>query len=259
MSFILDQLKKSGKKRELELAMRSRPRTRSRETEGASHTDLQPTPDPGIPMRGIYLLLSLAAASFFALGGFMLFRGKTGSRQAPVVSETQVHTAASSAPETESVGPKSVLPVENGTPLPSEFRSKADPEKAVPAPAVVKKMPDEKDKTSITPVSAAKLRNQPGPSDQGEAAALSPSEKSEPQDDSRRTPYLNELPASLKKALPPIRITSHLYRGNSGLVSINGRIMSEGVSMDDGLFLEKITPEGVILLFRGHRFRVRAE
>ena len=79
------------------------------------------------------------------------------------------------------------------------------------------------------------------------------------QDDAHRTPYLSELPASLKNALPPIRITSHLYRGNSRLVSINGRIMSEGVNMGDGLFLEEITPEGVIMSFRGQRFRVKAD
>jgi hypothetical protein len=91
------------------------------------------------------------------------------------------------------------------------------------------------------------------------STAASGQEETGMQDNAQRTPYLHELPATLRNALPPVRITSHLYRGNSRLVNINGRIMSQGVTMDDGLFLEEITQEGVILSFRGHRFRVRAE
>jgi hypothetical protein len=233
MSFILDQLKKSGKKRELELAMRSKAGNQSMETAEASRTDFQPTSGPRIHIRVIYLLLFLAAVSFFTLGGFILLRGNPGSRQEPVVStEAQVHTA--------------------GTSVPTKSSSKAGPEEAVPAPEVAIKMPS-------MPVPTAELRNQPESAAQGQIAEPSLPEKSEPQDDAHRIPYLNELPASLKNALPPIRITSHLYRGDSRLVSINGKIMSEGVNMGDGLFLDDITPEGVILSFRGHRFRLKAD
>jgi hypothetical protein len=35
--------------------------------------------------------------------------------------------------------------------------------------------------------------------------------------------------------------------------------MSGGVNMGDGLFLEEITPEGVIMSFRGQRFRLKAD
>jgi len=239
MSFILDQLKKSGKKRELELAMRSKAGTQSSATAEASRTDFQPTSSTRIHMRVIYLLLFLAAVSFSALGGFILLRGNSGSRQAPVVStEAQVHTA--------------------GTSVPTKPFSKAGPGKAVPDPAVVREMPDGKVKSS-KPMPTAELRNQPETAAQGQIDQPSPPEKSEPQDDAHRTPYLNELSDSLKNALPPIRITSHLYRRDSRLVSINGKIMSEGVNMGEGLFLDEITPEGVILSFRGHRFRLRAD
>jgi len=253
MSFILDQLKKSGKKRELELAMRSKAGTQSRETAEASQTDFQPTSGHRIHMRVIYLLLFLAAASLSALGGFILLRGNPVSQQSPVVStETQVHTAGPSVPKAVSARTESVSPVDGVTSMPTKSSSKAGPEEAVPAPEVAIKMPS-------MPMPTAELRNQPESATQGQIADPSPPEKSEPQDDAHRTPYLNELPASLKNALPPIRITSHLYRGDSRLVSINGKIMSEGVNMGEGLFLDEITPEGVILSFRGHRFRLRAD
>jgi hypothetical protein len=259
MSFILDQLKKSGKKRQLELAMRSKAESQSRETAGTSRPDIQPTSDHGIHKRGSYLLLLLAAASFAALGGFFLLHGNPWSRQAPVVStKAQVYTVVPSAPKAENTRPESVLPVDGETFLPTKSHSEADPEKEVPAPVVVMKIPDGKVKNSI-PAAVAEPRNQPESTAQAQIADPSPPEKSEMQEDAHSVPYLNELPASLKNTLPPIRMTSHLYRGNSRLVSINGKIMSEGVSIGEGLFLDEITPEGAIMSFRGQRFRVRAD
>ena len=259
MSFLLDQLKKSGKKRQLELAARSKAETRSRENAEASRTDFQPTSGPVNTKRGIYLLLVLAAVSFSALGGFLLLRGNTGSQQAPVVStKAQVYTAGPSGPKAGSAGPESVLPADGGTSIPANSHSQAGPEEAVPAPAAAIHMPDGNVKSSM-PIPTAELRNQPEPAVQAQIADPLPPEESEMQDDAHGTPYLNELPASLKNALPPIRMTSHLYRGDSRLVSINGRIMSGGVNMGDGLFLEEITPEGVIMSFRGQRFRLKAD
>jgi general secretion pathway protein B len=256
MSFILDQLKKSGKKRQLELAMRSKVETRSSEAIGA-RTDGQQTSGPMTTKHVIYLLLFLAAASFSALGVFLL-RGNPDSRQAPVVSaKEQVYPASPSGPKAESAGPES-LSADAGPSLPANSHSQAGPEDAVPAQAAAITMPDGTVKSTI-PVPTSEFRNQPEASGQAQPADPLPPEKSEMQEDAHSIPYLNELPASVKNALPPIRMTSHLYRGNSRLVSINGRIMSGGVNMGDGLFLEEITPEGVIMSFRGQRFRLKAD
>ena len=259
MSFILDQLKKSGKKRQLELAMRDKAETRSREIAGVSRVDFQPTSGPMSTKHVIYLLLFLAAASISALGVFFLLRGNPGSRQAPVVStKAQVDSAGISGPKAESVRPESVLQAGGGTSMPANSPSQAGPEEVVPAQAAAITMPDNTVKSAI-PVPTAELRNQPEAAGQAQIADPSPPEKSEMRDDANSIPYLNELPASLKNALPPIRMTSHLYRGASRLVSINGRIMSGGVNMGDGLILEEITPEGVIMSFRGQRFRLKAD
>ena len=144
--------------------------------------------------------------------------------------------------------------------MPPRSRSKADPKRVAPAtPVIARKMPDRRAGFSISPAAFAP-RNQPAPEGREQVAAVPQQERPGQQDDAaHRTPYLDELPDTLRRALPPIHITSHLYRGHSRLVSINGRIMSEGVSMDHGLFLEEITPEGVILSYHGRRFRVRAD
>jgi hypothetical protein len=259
MSFILDQLKKSGKKRQLELAMRSKAETQSRETAGASWTDVQPSSGPMITRRGIYLLLSLAAASFFVMGFYILLHGNPGIRQAPGISmKAQVYTAGSSGPKAESAKLEPVLPADGEPSMPANSPSQAGPEESAPARAAAITMPDGTVKSAI-PAPTSELRNQPEAAGQARMADPLPSEKSEMQDDAHRTPYLSELSDSLKNALPPIHMTSHLYRGNSRLVSINGRIMSGGVNMGEGLVLEEITSEGVIMSFRGQRFRLKAD
>jgi hypothetical protein len=257
MSFILDQLKKSGKQRKLELAMRSMAEIRKREIAGASRTDFQSTSGHRIHPQVIYLLLLLAAVSFSVLGGFILLH-RNSERQSPAASsKAQVYTVRPSMPKAESDRPESALPTHEETSVTTKSGSKADSAEAIDSAADIK-IPDDKIKSPV-PMQTAEPGNQPESAVQGQIAGSSPLEKPEPQDDAQRTPYLNELPASLKNALPPIRITSHLYRGDSRLVSINGRIMSEGVNMGDGLFLEEITPEGVIMSFHGQRFRLKAD
>ncbi len=261
MSFILDQLRKSGKKRELELAMRARAGTDGGGRTGVTPVLVQDAAGARFHIRGVYLLLLLLLIVLFsALGGSLLLRGRPWRRQAPVENEAHLQSVAPSAPGSGIVSPKSPAPVERGTFLPSRSRSKADPKKAAPTtPVIARKMPDRRARVSIPPAASAP-RNQPAPEGREPMAVAPPQERPGRQDDdAHRAPYLDELPDTLRRALPPIHITSHLYRGHSRLVSINGRIMSEGVSMDHGLFLEEITPEGVVLSFRGHRFRVRAD
>lgn len=80
-------------------------------------------------------------------------------------------------------------------------------------------------------------------------------------DEKSKAIVFEDLPVSLRKKLPELRIASHLYSNNrkSRLVSINGRIMQEGYNMSDGLYLEEITRDGVILDYQGYRFHKKAE
>jgi len=65
-----------------------------------------------------------------------------------------------------------------------------------------------------------------------------------------------ELPLSIQQGVPKLTILFHLYSRNpkDRLVSINGRMLREGDSVEPGLVLEQITPEGMILSYKGHRF-----
>jgi general secretion pathway protein B len=67
---------------------------------------------------------------------------------------------------------------------------------------------------------------------------------------------LNELPASVQQEIPGISISFHAYSSSpkDRHVMINGAMVGQGESLAPGLSLEEITPDGVILGYKGYRF-----
>jgi len=73
-----------------------------------------------------------------------------------------------------------------------------------------------------------------------------------------RAPALNDLPAPVASGLPHVSIDLHVYADDPAqrFVVINGERLREGGTMRDGTYLERITPDGVVLSSRGTRFSV---
>lgn len=69
---------------------------------------------------------------------------------------------------------------------------------------------------------------------------------------------LKDVPDAVRKALPDFNITALMYSRDpaSRMVRINGRLMREGEHIPQGIRLDEITPEGVILAYQGYRFIV---
>jgi general secretion pathway protein B len=61
----------------------------------------------------------------------------------------------------------------------------------------------------------------------------------------------------VQQELPALTISVHAYSGKPAdrLVGINNRLLHEGEYVADGLKLEQITPDGMILSYKGYRFR----
>lgn len=71
----------------------------------------------------------------------------------------------------------------------------------------------------------------------------------------RKVSRLSELPSDVRRDLPTVIFTGHLYSSdpNSSLVFIdNGRPVMKGRQIANELFLYEITPTGVIVEFRGY-------
>ncbi len=69
-------------------------------------------------------------------------------------------------------------------------------------------------------------------------------------------PGLRSLPPAVQATIPPHRISVHVYSADPAqrFVILNSRRMREGDSRGDGLRLERIRPDGVVLSFGRHRF-----
>jgi general secretion pathway protein B len=71
----------------------------------------------------------------------------------------------------------------------------------------------------------------------------------------RRVSRLSELPADVRRDLPSVAFTGHLYSSNSKSSYVfvgDGRPVNEGQQIVDELILHQITPTGVVVEFRGY-------
>jgi len=91
------------------------------------------------------------------------------------------------------------------------------------------------------------------------APAISPKEPASTatvDQEHKATPFA-ELPLAIQQEMPDMKIQLHSYSNKSvnSIVSINSRMLKEGESLAPGLRLEQITPDGVILSYKGYRFQ----
>jgi general secretion pathway protein B len=70
-------------------------------------------------------------------------------------------------------------------------------------------------------------------------------------------PTLQELPAALRQAIPPLTLGGYIYSSKQAerSILINKRLHQEGDAIAPNLRLESMTPEDLILNYQGKRFR----
>lgn len=75
--------------------------------------------------------------------------------------------------------------------------------------------------------------------------------------DSGPAPWLSSLPEDFRAALPSLMVNIHVYapEERQRILYINNRPLKRGEEID-GVVVEEIVPEGVVLRARGQRFRL---
>lgn len=76
---------------------------------------------------------------------------------------------------------------------------------------------------------------------------------------SRYIAEFSELPDPVQQAIPALTFSFHVYSDNPArrTIIINKRRVREGDNVSEGLLLESITPQGVVLQWQGqHRFAI---
>jgi len=96
----------------------------------------------------------------------------------------------------------------------------------------------------------------PEPEPASPAEVQPPSQATLHRADGPDVPSLRALPEAMRKALPEIHISVHLYdnKPRRRKARINGRMLQEGEEVAPGLRLDRITRSGVVLRYRDRSF-----
>lgn len=238
MSYILDALRKSDEQRR----------------RGSAPTLLTPQIAPAAPARShslIYALLALVTlAAGIAIGTLRPWQSSppSASQPQPPLAEA---TRAPASPADAGVAP-SLVPEPAAKAAPAVAQPASPPAadtaaKAAPSPlAPAKKAPESAPrprKPAPEPLAAGK-----------EKPAAKPAAKK-----AETEPALvafSELPVPVQQEIPRLAITVHAYSANPSerLVGINDQVLREGASVTEDLKIERITPDGMIMTYKGYRF-----
>ena len=230
MSYILDALKKSDQQRQ----------------RGTTPTLPSAQATVSAPKQSSYVHYGVLAAVLLCAGiaiGWLY----------PWQEEQPTHAAEPLAarpaiPDTNQVSP---------TPHPDQVAMADKPEQKLPVPSPAPAAPAILPKEPAIPVVAEQEQKLPVPSPAPAAPAIAPKEPAIPITAEQKAMPLSELPLAIQQELPALKIQLHSYSNKSvnSIVSINSRMLKEGESLAPGLKLEKITPDGVILSYKGYRFQ----
>ncbi|MGH8808661.1 MAG: general secretion pathway protein GspB [Noviherbaspirillum sp.] len=184
--------------------------------------------------RKPWLWIALAASACVLIGLLWFGATRTNPQRAAPVPPPPATPLQVQAPQ---AAPRAAtLPPVAAAPEPKPAAPIAQQERPVPKSKedVVKKAPE---KTHPPAVEAPK----PAPVAPAEAPIAT----------------LRELPELIQREIPPLAIGGYIYSGNKAdrSILINNRLLREGDEVVPGLLLEKMTPAGMVLNYKGYRYR----
>jgi len=76
--------------------------------------------------------------------------------------------------------------------------------------------------------------------------------------DKSEAPWLSSLPQAFRSSLPPLAVNIHVYSPDQSqrILYINNRPARQGERIEGGVVVEEIVHDGVVLQYRGQRFKL---
>jgi general secretion pathway protein B len=241
MSYILEALRKSDQQRQ----------------RGSTPTLLTVQATATVPKRRRVFLNSALAAilvcSGIAVGWLRPWQMKQPVPAAdPIASTPTAPSPPPSAPAPPS-GPPEMIGKPEPDPLTHQSTSAAQPAHLPGETATKQDAPAVAENRPASPLPQPDTRLQ-------EATAMQLPDRTAPAgtaaEEDKRVMALNELPPSIQREIPSISISFHAYssKPKERRVMINGAMAKQGELLAPGLSLEQITPDGVVLGYKGYRF-----
>jgi general secretion pathway protein B len=242
MSYILDALRKSDKQRQ----------------RGTAPTLLtaQATATPAQPATLRYVLLAVALVGAGIAIGWL--RPWQPEPPAPAAAPLTAAKPPQSSPRQTASAPLPVPPEIAGTQEqepPAQKSTSTAPPAPVPTNAVIKQdrpAPARTESHRAPTRAVAAVPKKTATREKPARTGAAPEQ---------RVMTMAELPVQIQQEIPGMSISVHAYSSQPGnrLVSINDRLLREGMSVAPGLTLEQITPDGMIFSYKGYRFSRRVQ
>ncbi|HEX3896161.1 MAG TPA: general secretion pathway protein GspB [Rudaea sp.] len=167
-------------------------------------------------------------------------------RNSAAVAAAPPHpTPAMPAPPTTAATP----PPRAVAPVASASAQQSSPAIATPAPKAVAANPPAEQVATRAPKTPGTIGIPVNPPSAQQNASAKPAPNVSAQ------PY-SELPFSVRKALPELRLSMHVYASDPAqrFVILNDSRIGEGDKTNDDVFVREIRPDGVVLEFQSQRF-----
>jgi hypothetical protein len=186
----------------------------------------------------------------------------TRARQLPRDKSAAADTMSRRRPRVAEANRDSALKAKS-TPAPSPAELPSERAQAARTAAHADESPEPKHKAQpVEPQGKLAMGNtlpQEIPSSARAPAAVGPELQSLLDSDSKSeesVPQLHDLPFAIRQELPRLSLSMLVYAKNPAdrMVGINGQVLREGQDVGTDLKLERITPNGAIFTFHGHRF-----
>lgn len=194
----------------------------------------------------------LAAVLLLAMSALVLYRGM---QKDSVALQEKISALEKSVVQLKEQPKEQPAPV--AVPL-SEVREDASPQPfVIKAAGAQTAVPEVYEQPPVSEQTVIKTENLPRKIERDRMAPLSTSGE---RDDAAAEglPLMQDLPASVQKILPPLKMAGHVYAKDAAkrMIMINNRICREGELVENQLYLEQIVWAGVVLRYQDLRFRV---
>jgi general secretion pathway protein B len=224
MSSILDALKKSERQRSL----------------GRDLIFRNASPDAPVRLTGFAItVLALLLILVVALGA-LLFSLRESEPPLATTTAVPAHTASSAD--------RGTSPAQEISKTTAEPASTTHAETLQPLDSQIYSSPH-----ATTPPTKPVTARPPAPVASSQVAASPPLPTG-----TGEVPWLSSLPEAFRRSLPPLSVNIHVYSPDESqrILYINNRQARQGERIEGGVVVEEIVEDGVVLRYRGQRFKL---
>lgn len=242
MSYILDALKRAQNERE----RGSVPGLHSQSADAPPAAE-----DAG--RYGLWLVVLGLLAGLVAVAWLIRNGSAEPAALAPMPSQAEVPAPAAAAPPTVVITPQ-VTPAQTLRPVERPAQASTDPART---PLEASRPSAKPAPTAAVPTAPAvpDVDKSPAVSERSAQAQAQPTKAPQP---ASSAPIANEMPASLRSLVPPLRITGAVYAQDPAqrLLLINNQLLRQGDKVRPDLTLEAIEAKSAVFNYQGERFRL---